>query len=270
MTQSRSNRDLTALITGASRGIGAALSKRFAQAGYDIIAVARGEERLLSVAREITQGHNVNVEVIVRDLSKPEAPNSLYEEIKSKGISVTTLVNNAGVAGTYGPFHETDVQKEQTMMQVNMVTPVHLTKLFSQDMVENGSGEILNIASTAAFSPGPMMAVYHGTKSFFLVFSEAIAEELRECGVTVTILCPGRTNTGFLEHAGIHEPPENRGQGLDPSEVAEAGYTGLQQGKTVVFPSRKDQLTATLTQLMPRSVVRKIALKREMKRNRET
>lgn len=270
MTEGNPGSGRTALITGASQGIGAAFARRFAEGGYDLVIVARSEDRLESVAKDIRAQQAVTVDVIAKDLAKPEAPEEVYETVQRKGIQVHTLVNNAGIAGTYGRFHETDLETELSMMQLNMRTPVHLTKLFGREMVEASTGAILNVASTAAFNPGPMMAVYHGTKSFLLIFSEAIAEELRDGGVTVTVICPGRTNTGFLEHSGIDEPSENTEQAMDPDQVATAGFDAVQDGKTLVFPNRKDQLTTTVAQVMPRSLVRKLAMKRELDRGRET
>ena len=185
----------TALITGASSGIGADLARLFARDGYDVVLVARSEEKLREVAEGIGKEHaGVTARVIVADLARPDAARDVVDALG--GLPIDALVNNAGY-GVAGPFVETDVRSELEMIQVNVVALTHLTKLLAPGMVARKRGRILNVSSTAAFQPGPLMAVYYATKAYVLSVSEALAEELRGSGVTVTALCPGPTATGF-------------------------------------------------------------------------
>ncbi len=186
----------TALITGASSGIGYELSKLFAQDSYDLVLIARSENKLQDLAAKLQNEFGSQVKVIVQDLGINFAPKTIFSQLQEENITIDVLVNNAGFA-TYGLFTETDLQAELEMMQVNMVALTHLTKLFLPGMVQRRQGKILNIASTAAFQPGPLMAVYYATKAYVLSFSEAIANELIGTGVTVTVLCPGQQNQVF-------------------------------------------------------------------------
>jgi short-subunit dehydrogenase len=186
----------TALVTGASSGIGLDLAKRFAAEGYDVALVARSEGKLKEVAAALEAEHKVRAHVVTADLAKAGAADALVAALDARGIDVDVLVNNAGYA-SYGAFAETDLADELAMIQVNVVVLTHLTKLLVRKMVAKRSGRVLNVASTAAFQPGPLMAVYYATKAYVLSFSEAIAEELRDTGVTVTALCPGPTRTAF-------------------------------------------------------------------------
>ncbi|MCA9929933.1 MAG: SDR family oxidoreductase, partial [Anaerolineales bacterium] len=194
----------TALITGASGGIGYELARKIAQQGHNLVVVARSESKLMKLAQDFNKQFGVNVTVMVKDLAQSAAPDEIYNELQANEIDVDILVNNAGFA-SYGLFHELDRQKELNMMQVNMVALTHLTHLFLPGMVERGYGRILNIASTAAFQPGPLMAVYYATKAYVLSFSEAIANELDGTGVTVTALCPGPTESGFQARAAMED-----------------------------------------------------------------
>ena len=179
----------TALITGASSGIGLDLARLFAKDGHDVVLVARSEGKLREIAAELERDFGMTAHVIVADLAKPDAPQTLVAQLP---VDVDVLVNNAGF-GVLGPFVETDLAKELEMIQVNVVALTHLTKLLLPPMVARRRGRVLNVASTAAFQPGPLMAVYYATKAYVLSFSEAIADELRDSGVTVTALCPGPT-----------------------------------------------------------------------------
>ena len=166
----------TALITGASGGIGYELAKKIAQHGHDLVVVARSEGKLMELAQNLNQQYGVNVTVMTKDLALPSAPDEIFAELQTAGMTIDMLVNNAGYA-SYGLFYELDRRKELNMMQLNMVALTHLTHLFLPGMVERGNGHILNISSTAAFQPGPLMAVYYASKAFVLSFSEAIANE---------------------------------------------------------------------------------------------
>ncbi|MDY7082866.1 MAG: SDR family oxidoreductase, partial [Halobacteria archaeon] len=201
--------------------------------------------------------YGVSAEVVSKDLAVPGGPDEVYEEVQDRGIEVDILVNNAGI-GTNGYFHETEMDDELTLVNLNVVALTHLTKLFLEDMVERGDGKILNVASSAAFQPGPLMATYYASKSYVLSFSEGIAEELRGSGVSVTALCPGPVDTDFFERADMEESNLAKRRAT-PEGVAKKGYKGLMKGKTVVIPSPKFKLLAFSVRLGPRFVVRKIS-----------
>ncbi|MBE8968493.1 SDR family oxidoreductase, partial [Nostocales cyanobacterium LEGE 12452] len=181
----QNNRKQTALITGASGGIGYEFVKLFAQDGYNLVLVARSVDKLNKIADEFKKKFGIDVKVISKDLSNPSAPEEIFRELEQASINVDVLVNNAGFA-TYGLFNEIDLNAEMQLLQVNVLCLTHLTKLFLKGMVQRGSGKILNLASTAAFQPGPLMAVYYASKAYVLSFSEAIANELEGTGVSVT------------------------------------------------------------------------------------
>ncbi len=258
-TTSHLNREKTALITGASNGIGYELAKLFANDRYNLVLVARTEEKLIQVAEELTKNSGVKVEIIVKDLSIPTAPAEIFTKVQQAGIKVDVLVNNAGF-GTYGFFYETDIVTELQMLQLNVVSLTHLTKLFLKDMVKQGSGKILNVSSGAAFQPGPLMAVYFATKAYVLSFSEAIANELEGTGVTVTVVCPGTTASGFQQRAAMEESKLVTSQKvMDAETVAKISYRGLMANKTVVVPGVKNKLLAEAVRFTPRKMVVKIA-----------
>lgn len=247
----------TALVTGASSGIGAALARLFAQRGYNLVIVARGRQALQDLADDLTRRHGASVAVLPKDLSLPEAPQEIVAELTRQGTQVDVLVNNAGFA-SYGAFAETDTQHELQMMQVNMVALTHLTKLLLPGMIQRRSGKILNIASTAAFQPGPLMAVYYATKAYVLSLSEALAEELRGSGVSVTALCPGPTRSGFQERAGMQESRLVQGEIMDVETVARAGYSALMSGRRIVIPGAQNRATAFAVRLLPRGLVTRL------------
>ena len=243
----------TALITGASSGIGADLARLFARDGYNLVLVARREAKL----REL----GVAATVIAADLTDPAAPRRIAGELRAKSIDVDVLVNNAGV-GLTGAFAETDLRKELEMIQVNIVALTELTKLLLPGMVARRRGRILNVASTAAFQPGPLMAVYYATKAYVLSFSEAIAEELRETGVTVTALCPGPTETGFADAANVGATRLfTMTRPATSADVARAGYEAMQRGRRVVIPGAKNKLLAQSVRVSPRRLVTTIVRK---------
>lgn len=255
------NRQKSVLITGASGGIGYELAKLFARDGYNLVLVARSQDKLAQVADELKSKFCVSVKVIAKDLASQSAPDEIFHELQQESIKVHILVNNAGFA-TYGLFAETELKGELQMMQVNMVCLTHLTKLFLPGMIEQGEGKILNVASTAAFQPGPLMAVYYASKAYVLSFSEAIANELQDTGVTVTVLCPGATETGFQQRADMEASKLFKGRGvMDAETVAKIGYRGLMNNETVVIPGLKNQLLAQAVRFTPRKMVTKIARK---------
>jgi short-subunit dehydrogenase len=247
-----------ALITGASGGIGLELAKEFAAAGHDVVLVARSKDRLVPLASELEAAHGVAAWVIPADLAEPTAPAAIYEQVQRLGITVETLVNNAGF-GTNGSFAETDLEAELAMLQVNVTALTHLTKLFLRDMLARGRGRIMNVGSTAGFQPGPYMAVYYATKAYVLSFSEALAAELQGSGVTVSVLCPGPTITGFQARARMDEARLMRTPWvMDAATVARLGYRGLIAGKVIVIPGIANRLLAFSTRLAPRAFVRQV------------
>lgn len=249
---------MLALITGASSGIGRELAKLYAADSYDIVLVARRLELLNALATELQAIQPIQVHTIAADLGQHQAGKLLVSDLESRGIQVDALVNNAGF-GLLGPFSEADQAKMLEMVQLNVTTLVELTGLLLPGMVQRGHGHVLNVASTAAFQPGPLMAVYYATKAFVLSFSEAIAEELRGSGVTVTALCPGPTRTGFGEVAGMQKTGLFDGPNvLDTASVAQAGYRAAQRGQFSVVPGFLNRLLVFSVRLMPRWLIRKL------------
>ncbi len=245
----------TALITGASGGIGYEFARVLARNGYNLVLVARSEDKLKQLAVDLENNQGITAKVIAQDLATPTAPDELYQTLQNEGVTIDILINNAGFA-TYGHFVELDLQRELQMMQLNMMTLTHLTGLFGRAMVARKRGKILNVASTAAFQPGPLMAVYYATKAYVLSFSEALANELQGTGVTVTALCPGPTESGFQARASMEDSKLVSGGGLMTSdEVAEVGYQGLMTNKTVVIPGFKNRMLALTPRFLPRNLV---------------
>lgn len=246
------------LITGASSGIGLELARVAAGKGHDLVLVARTEGKLRELARELHERHGVRAEVIAADLSRPEAAAEVVSRLETLGIQIDALVNNAGF-GVYGPFTETALAIELQVIQVNIVALTELTKRLLPGMVARRSGRILNVASTAAFLPGPLMAVYYATKAYVLSFSEAIANELAGTGVTVTVLCPGPTASGFQAAAKLEESKLMAGKTLATSrQVAQDGYDAMMAGKTLIVSGWSNKLVAQMPRLLPRRVVASI------------
>jgi short-subunit dehydrogenase len=255
----------TALVTGASSGIGLALSRVLAKNGHDVVLVARTASKLVDAANEL-QKSGVSAGVIASDLSRPNAAGDIVAELKRRNIEIEILVNNAGY-GLAGPFVDNDLQRELDMIQVNIVALTQLTKLLMRPMVARKRGRILNVASTAAFQPGPLMAVYYATKAYVLSFSEAIADELRHSGVTVTTLCPGPTQTGFAEIANMTQSRLfTLMRPMSSEDVAQAGYRGMMSGKRIVIPGAKNKMLVQSLRISPRRTV--TALVRKFQENR--
>ncbi|WP_224247474.1 SDR family NAD(P)-dependent oxidoreductase [Hyalangium gracile] len=251
----------TALITGASSGIGLDFARLFAEGGYDVVLVARTESRLKALADELTAKHGVRARVVAADLSDPAAVRQLMERLKAEDVRVDVLVNNAGY-GSYGPFAETDLDSELRMIQVNISALTALTKAVLPGMLARRSGRILNVASTAAFQPGPLMAVYYATKAYVLSFSEALANETRGTGVSVTCLCPGPTKTGFQEQAKMEESKLVKGKDImDSMTVARVGYEAMQRGQAVIIPGFMNKMLAQGARFLPRSTITSIVRK---------
>ncbi len=242
----------TALITGASSGIGAELARVHAEHGGDLVIVARRRQRLDSLKAEL-EAHGITVHVLPKDLAKPQTPQEIYDEVRSLGVTVDYLVNNAGV-GCRGFFHKLDWAINEAMIQVNIVALAALTRLFVPDMVARHSGRILNLGSMAGFVPGPIHAVYYASKAFVISFSEAIANELRHTGVTVTVLCPGSTESEFTRVAQMSDVNLTR-MLASTRQVAEAGYKAMLRGKTVIVPGLANKIMVHgLLRLSPRRV----------------
>ena len=250
----------TALITGASVGIGLELARQFARGGYDLVLVARTEDKLKVVADEMRK-LGVRADYILSDLSKPEAPLALFSDVRNRDLTIDVLVNNAGF-GALGKFHEIDPQRQLDMIQVNITALVELTHLFLQGMVARNRGGILNVASTASFQPGPHMAIYYASKAFVLSFSEAIAEELRNTPITVTALCPGPTESEFRSRAKMDDSPAFRSKlipTMTAAAVARAGYEGFVKGKRLVVPGLMNKVGVQANRLGPRRLITKVA-----------
>jgi uncharacterized protein len=242
---------MPALITGASSGIGLELARLCAADRHDVVLVARRADALQSLAREL-EGVGVRAHAIASDLAAPGAVAALVDRVRQLGLEIDILINNAGY-GTFGRFAETPLDGELAMIQVNIVALTELTKRLLPPMIARRRGRILNLASTAAFVPGPLMAVYYATKAYVLSFSEAIGEELRDTGVTVTALCPGPTASGFQARARIEESKLVAGRKLPTSrEVAQAGYRAMMAGAPVAIPGFLNKLTAFAPRVTPR------------------
>jgi uncharacterized protein len=208
-----------------------------------LILSARNQSRLEQLAKELQQRYGNRVHVIPGDLARPQAPEEIFAEIKRRGLQVHVLVNNAGFGG-YGPFAETDLQNDLEMLQVNISALTHLTKLALPAMLEHKRGRIMNVASTAGFQPGPLMAVYYATKAYVISFTEAIANELKGSRITVTCVCPGPTETDFLRRANMEKSRLFKIGKMSSADVARIGYAAMMRGKTLVIPGLRNWLMA--------------------------
>jgi short-subunit dehydrogenase len=242
----------TALITGASSGIGRELTRLFAKDGYDLILVGRDEESLNQHAYNLSNQYGTQATIINKDLADPAAPDQIYAETTSKNIQIDVLVNDAGF-GEYGMFAtETDIQKELNVVQVNAVALMHLTKLYLRDMVDRNEGKILMLGSEVSVFPNPMMAVYGATKAFIKSFSEAIRNELKDTNVTVTVLMPGATNTNFFKVAGAENAKgADPTKTADPAQVAKEGYEALMSGKDHVVAGWVNKARVAMAHVLP-------------------
>jgi uncharacterized protein len=247
----------TVLITGASAGIGLELARLFAADRNDLVLVARRKERLDSLAAELQRGYGVQVRVLAFDLADPKSPRAIFDAMAAEGVRVDVVVNNAGF-GAVGPVVELPLERQRDMVQVNVAALTELTRLFLPGMIQRRSGGILNVASTAAFQPGPLMAVYYATKAYVLSFSEAVAEETAGSGVRVTCLAPGPTATEFAAVSGVEHKLLFRLGTMDARTAALAGYRGFRRGRSLVIPGLKNKLGAFAVRLAPRVWVRKI------------
>jgi hypothetical protein len=256
----------TVLITGASGGIGLELARLFAAGGYDLVLVARSGPRLEEIAAELASRHGVAARALPCDLAAREAPEEVFRQLS--GVAIDVLVNNAGFA-TFGAFVEIDLARELEELQLNVVTLTHLTKKLLPGMLARRRGGILNVASTAAFQPGPLMAVYYASKAYVLSFSEALAEELAGTGVTVTALCPGPTATGFQQRAAMQDSKLFSGllKVADAPGVARAGYAGFRAGRRIVIPGLLNRLVVQSLRVSPRALATRLARRIQERRH---
>lgn len=250
-----------AIITGASTGIGRELAIACARDGYDVVLVARSRPQLGTLAGEIRQSTGRTAWVIAKDLSLEAAPREIFQEITDRGIVIDALINNAGF-GLLGRFWEVDEREQIQMIQVNITALTHLTRLFLPGMIERRRGRILNVASTAAFQPGPLMSVYYASKAYVVSFSEAIHNECRDYGVTVTAFCPGPTRTEFQERAGMSKTKLfESGRVMDAATVAQIGFDAMKRGKPLAIAGRMNAAMAFLTRFAPIQLTASMARK---------
>jgi short-subunit dehydrogenase len=248
----------TALITGASAGLGREFARLAARDGHALVLVARRHDRLEELASELTLAHGVAVSSMAMDLADKSAPQQIAERVRSAGTEIDFLINNAGF-GTHGAFSRSDLGRELGIIDVNVRALVELTHLFLPGMLGRQRGRILNVASVAGFVPGPWMATYYASKAFVLSFTEALAYELRGTGVTATAACPGPTATEFGAVAQSERTNLFRGVPADAVAVARHGYRAMLAGKVVAIPGVKNKLIAQSIRVGPRVVVRGIA-----------
>jgi uncharacterized protein len=248
----------TALVTGGSGGIGLELARVLARNRFDLVLVARNRDTLEAAAGQLEGAFDVKAHVFAADLRLPESPQTIFDFLLNEDIHVDALVNNAGF-GLGGDFADTELQRELDMIQVNISALTHLTKLFIPAMIKRRAGRVLNVASTAAFQPGPLMAVYYATKAYVLSFSEALAEELRNTGVTVTALCPGPTQTDFADVAQIGTSRLFTTFGVAHApEVAQYGFDAMMHGKRLAIPGIRNKIVAQANRFAPRALSAKL------------
>lgn len=255
----------TALITGSSNGIGYELAQIHASKGGDLVLVARNGNKLEEMKAALEKKH-IKVHVISKDLSLTDSAKEVYDELLQNNISIDYLINNAGF-GNFGLFAESDWNRQEQMINLNVLTLVHLTWLFLPQMIKRESGKIMNVASVASFSPGPTMAVYFATKAFVLSFSEAINNEVSSNGITVTALCPGSTVSGFREAASLNGNSLYTKATPSAHEVALFGYRAMMKGRAVAIHGLKNTIMANSIRFAPRSLVTKFARRVQEKKH---
>ena len=247
----------TALITGASSGIGRELAKIHAEKGGDLVIVARNENKLNELKKELEDNFKITVFVIQKDLTQSNAPIEVYKQIQNAGLKIDYLINNAGF-GSLGKFHERELSQDVSMINLNITALTSLTHLFLQDFVKNNEGKILNVSSTASLAPGPLQAVYFATKAYVTFFSNAIAEELHETNITVTNLMPGATETQFGKVSGMDKTRLFK-KTASARSVAENGYNAMLNGKLNIISGMSffQKIMMAMVPLMPKKMVLK-------------
>ena len=249
------------LITGASSGIGLELAWICARNNHNLLLIARHEDKLQELAKAIKEKYRVSVDYLSYDLNKVESAQAIYNYCQGKDLFVNVLINNAGF-GDWRKFIDSDIQRQLDMINVNISSLVYLSHLFLKDMKNNGGGKIMNMASAAAFQPGPLMSVYYATKAFVLHFSEAVANELKENNITVTAICPGPTTSNFKKTANLDNSRLMKKRNLPSSrDVAEFSYKVMDKGKVVAVPGMINVFLSKLVNFIPRSIVVKIVRK---------
>jgi short-subunit dehydrogenase len=248
-----------ALVTGASAGLGREFARLLAADGYDLVLVARRETELGTLADELSAAHRVTAHVLPIDLADPAGPRRVFDAVAERGLALDVLVNNAGF-GVLGPFADADEGRTLDMVRVNVLAVTHLCRLFLPGMRDRGRGRVLNVASVAAFQPGPLLAVYYATKAFVLSLSEALSNELAGTGVTVTCLCPGPTETEFGAVAGMSGTRLFAGPNVMKSApVAAAGLRAMRRGRRLVVPGWLNKVFTVAVRLAPRGLVLRVA-----------
>ena len=255
----------TVLITGASSGIGRALAHEFASHGYDIIGIARNEQKLREISSEIMDQYDVEVDFLAKDLARDGAATEVYEEVKKFNRTINALVNDAGV-GQWGKFIDIPAGKYSELIHLNIMTLTHLTRLYLKDMVDRNEGRVLNLGSIGGFQPGPLMAVYNATKAYIVSLSEALATELEEMksDVTITCLCPGPTDTNFFSRADMENTKvvEHKEKTMQPPEkVAKGAFVALMDGERIFIPGTMNKVTTFIRRVIPKSTQSKMQLK---------
>jgi short-subunit dehydrogenase len=241
----------TALITGASEGIGRELAGLFAADGYDLILVSRNRNRLEALAQMLKNLHSGTVQVVAKDLAQSAAPQELYQHVLKSRCTIDVLVNNAGF-GTYGKFSSLEWAPEAELLQLNIVSLTQLTRLFLPAMLEQHAGKILNVASVAAYFPGPLMTTYYASKAYVRSFTNAVADEIRGSGVTISLLCPGPTKTQFHARALMEDARlVSKRRRMSSEKVARIGYHGLMKGKRIILPGWQNKILSQVSRCIP-------------------
>ena len=242
------------LITGASTGLGAEFAYKYAKEGYNLLLIARSEDKLLKLKMELEKTYNISVFVLVKDLTVRQSAKEVFEYTENNNLIVDILINNAGF-GDFGKFADSNLEKQTNMIELNIITLVELSHYYLKEMIDRNNGKILNIASVASFMPGAMMSIYYATKAFVLSFTEAVSEELSKFNIKISALCPGPTSTGFEDNANVSFSSVKMSSA---KEVVEYGYEKFMNTKDVVIiPGVNNKLLTFTAQIMPRKLVRK-------------
>jgi len=259
----------TALVTGASAGIGLELARLLAADGHRLILVSRDSAKLNDIAGRLRQLGASSVDVLPTDLSKPDAPARLADQLAAERLEIDILINNAGF-GVHGRVADANLQRQLDLIQVNITSLTHLTRLLLPGMLQRRRGRIMNVASVAAFLPGPFMACYYASKAYVMSLSLALSHECKGSGVTVTCVCPGPTQTEFFTRAGISDAPIMSGQMMSAAAVARIGYHGMLHGRPLVVTGWSNKLLAQSTRLAPRMLAAAVAGQRNRGRQRQS
>lgn len=259
------NHNGTALITGASEGIGWEMAKIMAADGWNLMLTARRETLLQNLADDLTKQFNIEAYVYAADLSHPDGANNVFGRSHTLGLTIDALINNAGF-GIKGSIKDNDPDRVRQLLQLNIISLTNLTRLFLPDMIMRGQGRIMNVGSIAGLQPMPMFAVYSSSKAYVRSFTEALAVETEGTGVTVTLLAPGRTKTGFSRVAGYSKSSSKVPLRMKADHVAQLGYRAMMAGKPTIITGMMNKVIALISTSMPRRTVAKMTLKAMSKR----